>query len=180
MFRLNTPIEFGGYELPVAATVSLVEQLARIDGSTAWNVWNLNAGFAAAFLPEADAERVFADGPDPMIAHSSQPGMLTRADNGFMLSGQWKLVSGVHGAKWLALLTMLLEDGQPRMTETGPDLRFCLVPREAVEVRDTWHSLGMRGTDSNTVAAQNVPVKDALALKLDTKSRIDRPLFRLP
>jgi alkylation response protein AidB-like acyl-CoA dehydrogenase len=34
--------------------------------------------------------------------------------------------------------------GQPRMTEAGPDVRFCFVPRSSVTVRDTWHVAGMR------------------------------------
>ncbi|GGJ33764.1 hypothetical protein GCM10010121_051150 [Streptomyces brasiliensis] len=139
-FRLNTPSELGGFELPLAATTALIERLARIDGPTAWIVWNLTAGFVAAFLSEASVDRVWADGPDPMIAHSSQPGFLVPSDNGFRLSGEWKIVSGADAAQWLGLLALVMEDGRPRMTEVGPDWRFRLVPRSSVTVRDTWHS----------------------------------------
>lgn len=179
-FRLNAPRELGGYELPLARTAAVIEHLARIDGSTAWVVWNLNTGFTAAFLAESSAERVWADGPDPMIAHSSQPGCLTPSDNGFRLSGEWKLVSGVDAAQWLGLLALILDDGQPRMTEAGPEWRFCLVPRASVTVRDTWHSTGMRATNSNTVTAQDVPVAADMTVTPDAATRIDRPLYRVP
>ncbi|GGJ33882.1 acyl-CoA dehydrogenase family protein [Streptomyces brasiliensis] len=179
-FRLNTPRELGGFELPLATTTALIERLARIDGPTAWIVWNLNAGFTAAFLDEASVDRIWADGPDPMIAHSSQPGFLVPSDDGFRLSGEWKLVSGADSAQWLGLLGIVLDGGQPRMTETGPDWRFCLVPRSAVTVRDTWHTTGMRGTNSNTVIAQDVQVAADMMVASDTKARIDRQLFRLP
>ncbi|WP_435131633.1 acyl-CoA dehydrogenase family protein [Actinacidiphila sp. bgisy144] len=179
-FRLNTPRELGGYELPLARTAAVIERLARIDGSTAWVVWNLNTGFTAALLTEASVERVWADGPDPMIAHSSQPGRLTPGDNGFRLSGEWKLVSGVDTARWLGLLALVLDDGQPRMTETGPEWRFCLVPRASVTVRDTWHSTGMRATNSNTVMAEDVPVAADMTVSPNAVSRIDRPLYRVP
>ncbi|WP_159074370.1 acyl-CoA dehydrogenase family protein [Streptomyces dioscori] len=179
-FRLNAPRELGGFELPLARSVALIEKLARIDGPTAWIVWNLNAGFAAAFLGETTVEKIWADDPDPMIAHSSQPGFLVPDDGGFRLSGEWKLVSGVDAAQWLGLLAVILEDGRPRMTETGPEWRFCLVPRDSVTVRDTWHATGMRGTNSNTVVAQNVPVTADRMVGPDAVARIDRPLYRLP
>jgi alkylation response protein AidB-like acyl-CoA dehydrogenase len=179
-FRLNSPRELGGYELPLARAATVTEQLARIDGATAWIVWNLNVGFTAAFLTEASVDRIWGDGPDPMIAHSSQPGFLVPAGDGFRLSGEWKLVSGIDAARWVGLLAVILDDGRPRMTETGPALRFCLVPRASLTVRDTWHSTGMRATGSNTVTAQDVPVADDMMLAPDTPSRIDRPLYRVP
>ncbi|MFI6345048.1 acyl-CoA dehydrogenase family protein [Streptomyces sp. NPDC050560] len=179
-FRLNTPRELGGFELPVATSVALIERLARIDGSTAWTVWNFNVGFAAAFLGEAGAERVWSGGQDPMIAHSSQPGHLVPSHEGFLLSGEWKLVSGADAAQWVALLALVLDDGQPRITEAGPDVRFCLIPRSSAEVRDTWHSTGLRGTDSNTVIARDVPVESDMTLAPGATARIDRPLFRVP
>ncbi|MEU6656142.1 acyl-CoA dehydrogenase family protein [Streptomyces sp. NPDC046900] len=179
-FRLNAPRELGGFELPLATTAALIERLARIDGPTAWIVWNLNAGFSAAFLSEVNVERVWADGPDLILAHSSQPGQLVPSENGFRLSGEWKLVSGADSAQWLGLLGLVLDGGQPRMTEAGPDWRFCLVPRASVTVQDTWHSTGMRGTNSNMVIAQDVPVAADMTVAPDSEARIDRPLYRVP
>lgn len=179
-FRFNTPRELGGLELPLATTMALIERLARIDGSVAWIVWNLNAGFGAAFLGDAVVERVWTGGPDPLIAHSSQPGRLVPGENGFRLSGKWNLVSGVDSAQWLGLLALVLDGGQPRMTDAGPDWRFCMVPRSSVTVQDTWHATGMRGTNSNTVIAQDVPVAVDMTVAPDAKARIDRPLYRVP
>ncbi|MFD2419042.1 acyl-CoA dehydrogenase family protein [Amycolatopsis pigmentata] len=179
-FRFTTPRELGGFELPVATTMTLIERLARIDGPTAWIVWNLNAGFGAAFLSEASVERIWANGPDPMVAHSSQPGYLVASENGFRLSGEWKLVSGVDSAQWLGLLALVLEGGQPRMTESGPDWRFCVVPRSSVTVRDTWHSTAMRGTNSNTVTVEDLPVDADMMVAPDARARIDRPLYHVP
>lgn len=179
-FRLTAPRELGGFELPVASTMRVIEQLARIDGPVAWVVWNLNAGFAAAFMTEAAVQQVWSDGPDPLIAHSSQPGLLTRAAGGYRLSGQWRLVSGAGAARWLGLLAVVPDGGQPRMTPAGPDVRFCLVPRSAVTVLDTWHATCLRGSDSNTVIADDVAVAADMAVAPTAVSRIDRPLFRVP
>ncbi|MFD4637278.1 acyl-CoA dehydrogenase family protein [Lentzea sp. NPDC058436] len=179
-FRFSTPAELGGFELPLAAGADLVERLARLDGPIAWIVWNLNVGFSAAVLAESRVAEVWAGGPDPLIAHSSQPGFLVPDGDGFRLSGQWKLVSGVEAAEWVALLGVVVDGGQPRMTETGPDLRFCLVPRSSVTVHDTWHPSGMRGTNSNSVTAQDVLVAADLTVTFAAPARIDRPLYRVP
>lgn len=179
-FRFSTPAELGGFELPVATSVGLVERLARLDGPVAWLVWNLNVGFSAALLDELRVAEIWSGGPDPLIAHSSQPGFLVPDGDGFRLSGEWKLVSGVDSAEWAALLGVVLDGGQPRMTEHGPDIRFCLVPRSSVTVHDTWHPTGMRGTNSNSVTAEDVPVAADMTLTLAVSPRIDRPLYRVP
>jgi len=178
-FRLNAPRELGGFELPVASTMNLIEQLARIDGSVAWIVWNLNLGVGAAFLSERSVARIWSGGPDPLIAHSSQPGLLFKDVEGYHLSGEWKLVSGADSAQWFALLGIVMDEGQPRMTELGPDVRWCVVPRSSVAVHDTWHATALRGTDSNTVIAANVAVDNDMIVAPHAAARIDRPLFRV-
>lgn len=179
-FRLNTPRELGGFELPLRTTMNVIERLARIDGPVAWVVWNLNVGFGAAFLDDASVQRIWGDGPDPLVAHSSQPGFLVESGDGFQLSGEWKLVSGIDSSDWVGLLGVVLDGAQPRMTEAGPDVRFCVLPRSAVTVHDTWHVTGMRGTNSNTVTAQDVHVAAEMTLRPTASPRIDRPLYRVP
>jgi alkylation response protein AidB-like acyl-CoA dehydrogenase len=179
-FRLTTPSELGGFELPVAAAAGVLERLSRIDGPVAWVVWNLNIGFCAASLSELGAERIWNAGPDPLIAHSSQVGQLAADGDAYRLSGEWRLVSGVESAEWLALLGVVIDAAGPRITEAGPDIRFCFVPRSSVTVRDTWYSAGMRGTNSNTVLADEVAVAADMAVTLTAAPRIDRPRFRVP
>jgi indole-3-acetate monooxygenase len=53
-----------------------------------------------------------------------------------------------------------------------------------VQIIDTWHSLGMRGTDSNDVAAEGVFVPDArsfiVAPVYEPEPHFAGPLYRLP
>jgi alkylation response protein AidB-like acyl-CoA dehydrogenase len=179
-FRLSTPRELGGFELPVASTLDLLEQLARLDGPVAWVIWNLNLGFSAAALSQPAVDRIWAAGPDPVIAHSAQPGRLLPVGDNYRLSGEWKIVSGAESAEWLLLMALVMDGGHPRTTEGGPDVRFCCVPRESVTVRDTWHVAGMRGTNSNTVLAGEVDVPAEMTMPVAPVPRIDRPLYRVP
>lgn len=81
----------------------MLERLGRIAGPVAWVVRNLNVGFSAAFLSEPPVDRIWPGGPDPLITHSSQLGRLVERGDGYPLSGEWQLVSGVGSAGWLAL-----------------------------------------------------------------------------
>ena len=52
------------------------------------------------------------------------------------------------------------------------------------EIIDTWHTIGMKATDSNDVAASNVFVPDHLTIPLDPNGkpnpRFTGPLYRFP
>jgi alkylation response protein AidB-like acyl-CoA dehydrogenase len=174
-FRLFTPAELGGHEAPTATVLDFYTKVARIDGPTAWLLWNLNLGFIAGWLPEEATERIWGEEPDPLVANSGQPGLLTPADGGYRLAGRWKIVSGAHVAEWF-----LLAGADPSAGPRLAGLRFCVVPRSDVSVLDTWDVVGMRASDSNTVVADDVFVPDTMSAGLFAPHRIDRPAYRLP
>ncbi|WP_035856430.1 hypothetical protein [Cryptosporangium arvum] len=174
-FRLFTPVERGGHEARTAAVLDFYTRVARIDGPTAWLLWNFNVGFVAGWLPEEGTARIWGDGPDPLIANSGQPGLLTPVDGGYRLAGRWKIVSGAHVAEWF-----LLAGADPSAGPGFAGLRFCAVPRGDVSVLETWDVVGMRASDSNTVVADDVFVPDTLTAGLFAPNRIDRPAYRLP
>ncbi|MGD9529688.1 acyl-CoA dehydrogenase family protein [Pseudonocardia sp.] len=176
-FRLTTPREYGGAELGLTDTVAVLEELARIDGPVAWNVWNGNTGFAAALLSEAGADRVWGGDPvqraDPVVVNSARPtGRAVPVKGGYALTGRWDLVSGIDSANWVALFGMV-EAAQP-------DVRVFFLPRSAVGVLDTWQVTGMRGTGSNSVVVDGAVVPSELVVSPFAPSRIDRPLYRIP
>jgi indole-3-acetate monooxygenase len=174
-FRLYTPRELGGFELGLAETLTVLEEIARLDGPVAWNVWNGNMGFSAALLPEAGVDRIWGDGPDPVIANSARPtGGAVEVDGGFALSGRWDIVSAVDSADWVALFGMVAGEGAPRVF---------FVRRSDVTVLDTWDVTGMRGTGSGSVVidtADAVLVPSELAVSPFAPPRIDRALYRVP
>lgn len=56
----------------------------------------------------------------------------------------------------------MMEDGSPidALDGRGPMTRTCLMPAEHWEIRDTWRTLGLRGTGSHHVALTDVFVPD--------------------
>lgn len=172
-FRLTTPREYGGAELGLADTVGVLEELARVDGPVAWNVWNGNMGFSAALLPAAGADRIWGGGADPVVVNSARPtGRAVPVDDGYVLTGRWDLVSAIDSAEWVALFGLV----------EGPraDVRVFFLPRADVTVLDTWHVTGMRGTGSNSVVVDGAVVPAELVVSPFAPPRLDRPLYRVP
>src|SRR5438552_1158538 len=65
LLKLWTPRQYGGDEADIRTFMQTVEAIARIDASTAWVYANIAAGdIFGAFLPEAGAKQIWADGRD--------------------------------------------------------------------------------------------------------------------
>lgn len=174
-FSLFAPRELGGFEVPVAEALDFYARVARIDGPTAWLLWNFNLGFIAGWLPDEAVERIFTGGVPPLMANSGQPGLLTVTDGGYRLTGTWKIVSGAHAAEWY-----LLAGADPAAGPGFAGLRFCAVPRPDVTVQDTWDVVGMRASDSNSVTADDVFVPSFMTQSLFAPHRtIGMPVVSL-
>ena len=182
LFRLQTPVELGGFEAELTTVLAVYEELARLDGSVAWNVWNANIGLGAGFMTKAGAAVIWGAGPDPVIVNSARPaGGAIPTDGGYRLSGRWDIVSAIDSADWVVLFGIVMgAEGPVMVTAELPDVRSFYVPKRDVTVLDTWHVGGMRGSGSNTVVVDDAFVPEALAPSPFGSSRIDRPAFRIP
>jgi alkylation response protein AidB-like acyl-CoA dehydrogenase len=73
---------------------------------------------------------------------------------------------------------------QPRMTAIGPEIVALVMRTTDVEIIDTWDSLGMRGTDSNDIAANGVLVPRSRVFRLRPdyvpSAPFDGPLYHMP
>jgi alkylation response protein AidB-like acyl-CoA dehydrogenase len=148
LFRMMTPRSLGGLEADPVTSARVFEEVARFDSAASWILQAANSGdFYCARLPDEGTEEIYADGPDNMIALSVHPPMrATPVDGGYRISGQSHLGSGISDADWLMVLVQPAGDG---------GLRGAYLPKQDVAVVDTWDSMGMRGTDSNTAAIED-------------------------
>ncbi|MDG4665605.1 acyl-CoA dehydrogenase family protein [Mycobacterium sp. 236(2023)] len=178
-FRLLTPHEFGGREIPLTTALTVYERFGRIDASIGALVWNLNMGFVAALLPDSGARRIFDGTREPILANSGAPGTAERVDGGYRLSGRWPIVSGVDFADWVLLVVMITENGQPVVGKAGlPQPWFAMVHREQFTIDFTWDVTAMRATGSNSVVVENAFIAEDLAAPLEGRPVIDRALYR--
>ncbi|NND48982.1 MAG: acyl-CoA dehydrogenase [Rhizobiales bacterium] len=157
LLRFLQPKAWGGMELEFVSWVDIPEMLARGDCSVAWNVANLASHHRTLSLFSDEAQReVWEDDPDALIASgiAYQFGRAKKVDGGYQLSGKWPFCSAVVGAKWNILAAIVMEDDKP------VDWVQCLLPEGEYEVLDDWHTLGMRGTGSNTCVVSDLFVPE--------------------
>ncbi|MFI2199619.1 acyl-CoA dehydrogenase family protein [Streptomyces sp. NPDC020192] len=128
------------------------------------------AGRYVAFLPAAGQAEIWADGPDVLVAGALMPaGTAERVPGGWRLSGEWKYISGVHFADWVLACSVVPGEAGPEgrtggRSDRSGEVRFFAVPRADVVVRDSWFTLGMRGTGSDTLVLCDAYVPDHLTL----------------
>ena len=189
VFRCMQPREVGGFEADPLTQHELIASVAYRDPSAAWCAF-IGAGssaFAAAMLPDEGFDEVRSSQPAgrawPRFAGSPPPsGRAEPVDGGYRLSGRWGWASGIHHADWVFAGAVILRDGEPQPTDLGmPLARVMVMPRSDVEVEDTWHTLGLRGTGSTHFSCRErfVPEGRTFSFPFPTAQR-GGALFRLP
>lgn len=165
LFGMLVPRSRGGLELHPVETLRVWEAVARIDAAAAWNlVMNQNVASFAAWLPAEGADEVFAGGVPTAAGAFHPPATATRVNGGWRITGQVPFASGCHHVKWLVMAAQEMEGDQPKIDPaSGKPAPFAaFFPRSAVTIKDTWHTIGMRGTGSADFAVRDVVVPDRL------------------
>jgi alkylation response protein AidB-like acyl-CoA dehydrogenase len=186
LFRMFTPRTLGGIEADPVTVARVAEEIASFDSAAGWalQAGNTGAWWSGRFSEEGIAE-VFADGPDLLMAASfSPPHRAEPTPGGYRFTGRGPFASTIHDSRWVMMTGVVFDGDQPRMTPFGPAVVALVLDTKDVEIVDTWHSLGMRGTDSNDVAAEGVFVPErrsfAVSPVYQPGAHFRGPLYRLP
>lgn len=178
-FRLLKPSQFGGYEVSQRTILEVLETLGQANASAAWLV--SIAATAASLVrcaPEQLQSEIFCS-PDTLIAGSLNPGAACRVDGGLSVSGSWPFSSGAPHADWVTLAAAISDEADRHV---GPYV--CFVPASEVQLRDTWHTVGMRGTASQTFVAEQLFVPEHRTIGLSSltcsKTSIHEGQHQLP
>jgi alkylation response protein AidB-like acyl-CoA dehydrogenase len=185
LFRLFTPRAFGGLEIDPLTFARTVEEVSTFDSAAGWAFQvNTGAWWTSRMSPQGVAE-LYADGPDLMMAASfAPPHRAEEVPGGYRITGRGPLASTIHDSRWALMSAIVFDGDQPRMTPAGPDVISVVMRTTEVEIIDTWDSLGMRGTDSNDIAANGIFVPEPRAFRFEPDSvpsaPFDGPLYQMP
>lgn len=182
MFDMILPRAYGGLEVDVLTMLRVLEELAVADGSTSWVVGiGCGTSIISAYMPEATARDIFRTGAVAGGAIAPN-GRAVAVPGGFRVSGRWPFASGCTHCAWLVGGSLIVEGAGVRMLAGGfPDWRTMVFPVEELEIIDTWHVSGLRGTGSRDMVAKDIFVPDDRALGLLSSSvRVDGPMYRFP
>jgi alkylation response protein AidB-like acyl-CoA dehydrogenase len=129
----------------------------------------ITSSLLVAYLPPQSRDELFGDGRGLAAGVWAPQGKATRVPGGVVVSGRWAFCSGITHADVLFAGCML--DDKPAVVA---------LPTEHLQILDTWHTLGLRGTGSHDTVAEGVFVPDERVLSIFDGPVIDRPLYRFP
>ena len=175
-FRLLLPASHGGAGVELPEAMRVYEALARIDGSVGWTVMIGGGGWCdLAGLPRATFDALYAGGPDVIVAGVFAPtGSAVAVDGGYRVTGRWAFASGCQHSQWLY---------GNCMEHVGDDhrMRVALFSPDEVEIEDTWHVSGLRGTGSHHFRVDDVFVPtERTFLVMEDEPCLDVPIVRIP
>lgn len=149
LFRLWSPRAYGGAEVSPRALIDIVEAASAIDGSFGWCVANACAsGQMMAYLPPEVAGPWVANPDCQMAISTAALGIARRTEGGFRVTGRWPFASGILTARYVSGLCKIEGEGDPE----NPELIYCHFEVGEVQIIDTWHVIGLKGTGSNDFA----------------------------
>jgi alkylation response protein AidB-like acyl-CoA dehydrogenase len=184
LFHLAVPHALGGAELDLPSYVQVIEEIGKADASTGWIV-NQGAIFAtyAARMPREIARAIWIDTPRSVVANTPAPtAQAVVVPGGYRVTGRQGFSTGCRHAAWIAPHAQVIENGRVRLDDGGqPETRYLFVPVAEVELLDTWHVRGMRGTGTHHFAVHDVFVPaERSVLSATAPLREPGPLYRVP
>jgi indole-3-acetate monooxygenase len=182
LFRMLLPRSAGGDQIEPMVYVAAIEEIARHDASIAWNTFAINsASLIAAFLEPVANRAIFADPRSTVAWGPPNASRASAVDGGYRLTGRWDFGSGCRQARWIGAHCHVLEaDGALRLNRFGqPTVRTLLFPVEEVTLLDTWQTIGLRGTASDSYSVNELFVSEAFSsTREDPTLRCERgPLY---
>ena len=185
LFRMFLQRQLGGDEVSPADYLLTMEELALHDASVAWNIFVGNSATLITPFVDAEAARtIFAD-PRTIVAWGPPHGGTADAEpGGYRVSGRWDFASGCRQANWMGVHCRVREaDGSLRLNDAGqPTLRCLLFPRDRATLIDTWDTIGLRGTASDSYSIEGLFVPEAFSGTRDDPAlrRRSGPLYAFP
>jgi len=186
-FRALVPKQFGGPGLSEAEVCALIEEVAYVDASTAWNMMvTSGATCIMGRLPMKTLNTIYDKGPNTFCKGAVAPKCVAKpVEGGYMVTGQWPLASGQRDYDWVKVGFMVKDENGIRMDPEvpgRPDLKFGVVPADQVEIINTWDSVGVRASGSDDVKVTDLFIADDWTASLFGPSQVDHPVLgmRMP
>ena len=172
LLRAGAPVEVRGLELAPGVALRCAEAVARGNASAGWCVSiAITSSLLVAYLPASSREALFGEGRGVAAGVWAPRGTGRTVDGGVVVSGRWAFCSGITHADMMFAGCLVDDQRVPSIVA---------LRKEDLQVLDTWHTLGLRGTGSHDTVADEVFVPADRVFSLFDGPTLDRPLYRFP
>jgi indole-3-acetate monooxygenase len=179
LLRAGAPREVEGLELAPGVSLGCAEEIARGDASAGWCVSiAVTSSLLAAYLPAESRDELFGGGQGVAAGVWAPRGAARRVEGGVVVSGRWAFCSGIGHADLLFAGCFVERDAHAASDRPVPSV--VALRKDDLEILDTWHTLGLRGTGSHDATAEEVFVPAGFVFSLFDGPIVDRPLYRFP
>jgi alkylation response protein AidB-like acyl-CoA dehydrogenase len=185
LFRIMQPQAYGGFEYGFDVMAQVTAALGNGCGSTAWVAGlGICHQWMAATFPRQAQDEFWADPAAIAMGSYAPVGKAVAADGGYRITGVWSFASGCDNAQWFFLGGMI-----PAPDNAGPPKPgFFLVPFGDADIEDNWFTMGLAGTGSKNIVANDlfvpahrtVTFADLLTGTTPGAKVHDIPLYRQP
>ena len=184
LFKVAISEAEGGHGADILTTLSVIEEVARADGSTGWCVaMGINAFRQSAQFEPDVRRKLFHSDPIGVSAGSANPrGRAVAVPGGYRVTGHWFFASGCMHSSLLHGACKVFDGDTPRLRPHGDqDVRiayFC--PKSDARIIDTWNVSGMRGTGSHDIEVNDLFVPEEHSFSaMDRRARVTGPMNRM-
>jgi alkylation response protein AidB-like acyl-CoA dehydrogenase len=184
LFKVAISEAEGGLGADILTTLSVIEEVARANGSTGWCVAMGINTFRQSAQFEPDVRRkLFHNDPIGVSAGSANPrGRAVAVPGGYRVTGHWFFASGCMHSSLLHGACKVFDGDTPRLRPHGDhDVRiayFC--PKSDARIIDTWNVSGMRGTGSHDIEVNDLFVPEEHSFSaMDRRARVTGPMNRM-
>lgn len=150
-FNISRLQRYGGYEGGARMLMEVARAIGNYCPASAWITVISNGSVMLANRFEYELlDSIFAtDEPVLMASMFSSPqGKATKVEGGWQITGKWPFSSNIMNSQWSIGILKTEANGQE-------GIGFAILPREQYTIDDTWYTIGMRGTASNTMVIDN-------------------------
>jgi alkylation response protein AidB-like acyl-CoA dehydrogenase len=152
LWSLLLPRRWGGKGLSSAAFSRINREVAKGDPAVAWVVQIINGcTWIASLTSDRLQEELFAGGIPRFCSSFAVAGTAKPVPGGFVVDGNWPYNSGCRQSSWGQYLVNL--QGVDGTVAPG---NFVYIPMSEMEIVDTWYTVGMQGTSSDSVTVKNL------------------------
>jgi alkylation response protein AidB-like acyl-CoA dehydrogenase len=161
-FRIWVPEAYGGPGATISEGLETLIDIGHADGAAGWCAMISSTTALAAYRVRPDwAEKIFADPGSCTGGFGMPAGTATVVDGGLKVTGEWAWGSGIDHCTWIGGGVFVVDsNGSRTTTADGSASPFVFFEPGDVELLDTWHVSGMRGTGSTDYSVTNAFVPE--------------------
>jgi indole-3-acetate monooxygenase len=175
VFQMLVPRPVGGLECAPLEIIQHIEAIAKLDASVGWCVMiGATSALYSAYLPTHLAQAIYGSNSTITGGVFAPMGKAVLEGEAYIVNGHWRWASGSQNCHWLSGGCIVMENGAPTQ-------RAMIFPAKDVELIDTWHTMGLRGTGSGDMKVTNLRVPQEFSVSLITdKPHATGALYAFP